>query len=445
LTKLDMTRAETSHGFPSFLPDGKHFIYFRRSTNVENTGISIGSIDAKPEEQDSKLLVLTASSAVYTPAPDPRAATRGLGFLLFLRETTLMAQPFDVAKLELKGEPVPIASSVASTNYGFGRFTASMNGGLAYIQGGSGAPTQLSWFDRAGKPLGDIGPPGRYHTLSISPDGSRVAAEKVDGSNHDIWLIDAAPGGKSDRFTFDTADVEESPIWSFDGKQVLYASGRTKTKMSLFVKPSNLSGDPVEVFKAQGFVFPSDWSRDGKTVILSAASQLSANFFGLFTLALDPTGKQTDLKPEPFLQTDQAEFRGKLSPDGRWLAYESDATGRNEIYVRPFPLSPDRTGQSMISNGNGSMPLWNRNGKELFYKGAMGIMAVDVTPGNAFKAGQPKPLFRIPSSAGVNGPEFNWDVSPDGSKFLMNVIPTVGDSGQPVNITIEQNWTAGLK
>ena len=253
------------------------------------------------------------------------------------------------------------------------------------------------------------------------------------------------PGGKSDRFTFDTGGIEESPVWSPDGKQILYAAGRPKSTMSLFLKPANLAGDAVEVFKAPGFLAPNDWSRANGTVTLSMAPQLTARLMDIWSLALDPAGTQTDLKAEPFLKTDQGEERGKLSPDGRWLAYQSSATGRTEVYVRPFPLSLERTGQSMVSNGTGTMPLWNRNGKELFYKGPKGIMAVDVTLGTAFKSGEPKVLFPPPSYPASTGPVFNWDVSPDGSKFLINVLPNAGDGGQPVNITVVQHWTAGLK
>ena len=447
LTKTDTKRGEFSHSFPSFLPDGKHFIYLRRSASAENTGISIGSIDAKPEDQDPKILILTANTAVYTAAPDPREATRGLGFLLFLREDTLMSQPFDAAALQLKGEPMPIASGISTTVYGYGRFTASSNGGLAYVEGGSsGSNTQLTWFDRAGKIVGTIGQAGNYQSLAISPDGSRVATDKADGTGRDIWLIDSTPGGKSDRFTFDTAGTEESPVWSPDGKQILYATGRNKAEMKLFLKPANLAGDPVEFFKAPGFEFPNDWSRDGKTVILSMAQQMSSTLVDIWSLTLDPANTQKNLKVEPLVKTDQGEERAKLSPDGRWLVYQSGATGRVEIYVRPFPVSANRTGQSMVSIGGANTPLWSRNGKELFYRGVKEVMVVDVTLGDTFKSGQPRALFTAPNPAGIQGPMFNWDISPDGSKFLMNVIPgAAGDGATPVSITLVQNWNAALK
>jgi serine/threonine protein kinase len=448
LTRLDQKRGEFSHSFPSFLPDGKHFVYLRRSGSPENSGVFIGSIDATPEQQDSKPLILTTNTAVYTSVPDPRQATRGLGFLLFLREDALMAQPFDAAALSLKGEPIPVGNGVGTTGFGYGRFTTSRSGGLAYIQGGffGGGNSQLTWFDRQGKSQGIIGPPGSYQSLSISPDGARVAADMVAGMGRDIWLIDSTPGGKSDRFTFDTAGIEESPLWSPDGKQILYATGREKGNMTLFLKPSNLGGDAVELYKMMRFMFPTDWSRNGKTVMLSVAPSMSAPLVDIWYLSMDPAGKA--LNAEPVIKTDRGEERGRLSPDGRWLAYQSDATGRYEIYVQPFPRSSERSGQVMVSNGvdGKTQPLWNRNGKELFYRTSNGaVMAVDVSLGETFKSGQPKMLFMVPQTGQMNGPMYNWDVSPDGSKFLINVVAGAAEAGPPQSITLVQNWTSGLK
>jgi serine/threonine-protein kinase len=200
-----------------------------------------------------------------------------------------------------------------------------------------------------------------------------------------------------------------------------------------------------------GFMFPTDWSRDGKTVMLSVAPSLSPQLVDIWYLALDPAGQQKALKAEPFIKTDRGEERGRLSPDGRWLAYQSDATGQYEIYVQPFPRSAERSGQFMVSNGlagiGTSQPLWNRNGKELFYRVAVNgaVMAVDVSLGETFKSGQPKMLFMSPPAGQVNGPMFSWDVAPDGSKFLMNVVTGAADAGPAQSITLVQNWTSGLK
>ena len=432
LTKLDEKRGDTNHEFPSFLPDQKHFVYLRRSSKAEFRGIYIGTVGVPPEQQDSKLLIATSSSAVYTPSPDPRAATKGLGFLLFLRDATLMAQPFDAEALALKGEPVPIADQVSSTNYGFGRFSASWNGGLVYAAGGSGGgTTQLTWFDRQGKNLGTIGNPGRYAALALSPDGSRVAAEKADGAASDLWLIDAAPGGKNDRFTFDPAR-ETSPIWSPDGSQIVFASNTGGGVLNLFKKPSNLTGKEEELFKSPENKNAMDWSRDGKTLSFSPFSSDS----DVWTLSL------SDKKPALFFKTNARDFDGRFSPDGRWLAYVSQVTGSFEVYVRPFPAN-EAGGQQMVSLGGGAYPLWRRDGKELYYLSNGKVFAVEVTPGAALKFGQPKLLFTAGALPGAEGPYYQWDATADGSRFLINI--TGGETAQAAPLTLVQHWTAALK
>ena len=200
-----------------------------------------------PDKQDSNRLVFADTAAVYAPAPD---ATGGLGFLLFLRSGTLMAQPFDAAAIALKGEPVPIAEQVGETGYGLGRFSASSSGSLAYSTGATGTgPTRLIWFDRNGKNVGEIGQTGQYDSLAISPDGARIAAEKYDGVSSDLWLIGSAAGGRSERFTFG-AGVETAPVWSPDGASIVFAAGPPGTAFNFFRKPSNMAGDEVELFKS---------------------------------------------------------------------------------------------------------------------------------------------------------------------------------------------------
>jgi Tol biopolymer transport system component len=386
-----------------------------------------------PEQQDSKLLVATPNSAVYTPAPDPREATRGLGFLLFLREQTLMAQPFDAKALVLKGEPVPIADQVGSTNYGFGRFSASLNGGLAFATGGAASnPTQLTWFDRQGKNLGVIGQPGRYGALAIAPDGLRVAAEKYDGTGSDLWLIDSAPGGKNDRFTFDPGR-ETSPVWSPDGTQIIFASNTGGGVLNLFKKPSNLAGKEEELFKSAENKVAMDWSRDGKTLSFNPFNPDS----DIWTLSL------SDKNATLFFKTNVRDYAGRFSPDGHWLAYGSIVTGRSEVYVRPFPAN-EAGGQQMVSLGGGTHPLWRRDGKELYYRSNDAkVMAVDITPGAALKFSQPKPLFPYGQLASADSPAYYWDATSDGSRFLINIRGDETTTSAPLTLVL--NWTSGLK
>ena len=451
LTRLDEKRKESSHSLPSFLPDGKHFVYLRRSTSAEFSGIYAGALGVAPEQQDAKPLLLNSTSAVFTPAPDLRDATRGLGFLLFLREATLMAQPFDAAALALKGEPRPIAEQVGFTIYGLGKFTVSDNGGLAYSGGAdtqTGAPAHLTWYDRKGKNLGTIGEPGTYRTLALSPDGSRVAVQQLAGGSSDLWLVDTSPGGKTDRFTF-TPGNEDAPVWSPDGTQIAFRADGGSTVNNFFQKPSNLAGNEVEVFKSSDDKSLTDWSRDGKTLLFFAVPGGTAPDLWSLSLAEKGAGK----KPQLFLKTDATERHGKLSPDGRWIAYSSNVTGRFEIYVRPFPNSPERTGQWMVSSGGGLSPLWRRDGKELFYTRPATAsvpaawMSADVTPGPVFKAGTAKELFPITFQPTNGNQPAGWDVdvAPDGQRFLWSVLTTPDTAAPQIPIRVVLNWTSGLK
>jgi Tol biopolymer transport system component/predicted Ser/Thr protein kinase len=429
LTNLDQANQEGSHMLPSFLPDGRHFVYLRRSSSAEKTGIFIGSVDAKPEQQDSRLLLATSADAVYAPSEDKEH-----GYLLFLRDSTLMAQPFDAARLALAGEPVPVpgAERIGITAYGFGRFTTSSNGALAYVVGAEGGSTQLTWFDRQGKTLETIGQRGSYNTLALSPDGTRVAAERRDGTGSDLWLIDAKSGGKNDRFTFDPG-AETAPVWSPDGSRVVYASNRGGG-FNLYQKLSNLAGNEEELFKSGEQKYPTDWSRDGRFLLFTAVGGKTQP--DLWSLTMEGEHKAT-----AFLQTEFQEDGGRLSPDGRWLAYVSNASGRVETYVRPFPASADRTGQWLVSNGGGAFPLWRKDGKELFYRAGGAVMAVDVMSGAVFKSGQAKQLFRVQAAA-AQGLGHNWDVAADG-RFLINTTGGEGAAQEPITLVL--NWTAGLR
>ena len=438
LTNLDQARAEFSHGFPSFLPDGRHFMYLRRSRDAEKTGIYLGSIDLKPEQQDSRPVLLTSEAAVYTPGPDPREATKGLGLVLFAREQTLMAQPFDARKLALAGEPVPVAEHVGAAGYGYSHFTASDTGVLAFRAGGGGlgSITQLTWFDRGGKELGTAGQPAIYNSFSISPDGKRIAAEETDTKGSDLWLIDSASGGKSERFTFDPGG-ESAPVWSPDGSKILYSSTHSGAP-NLYWKKSNGAGSEEEFFKAPNQEYPNDWSRDGHTVIYFDVDPKTGP--DILFMSAD---EHAERKPSPFLVTPFQELRGRLSPDGRWLAYQSTESGRNEIYVQPFPPSADRTGKHLISNGGGTQPLWRRDGKEIFFVQGAQIMAAQVSAGTVFSASPAKQLFEKSPAIAGNGGGYFWDVTGDGQRVLLRV--PMGEANQQEPITLEQNWMAALR
>jgi len=421
VTTLDEARKETGHLWPYFLPDGRHFVYLARSVQRGNNGIYVASLDSK----ERKLLLNVDSSVVYAPP----------GFLLFLRERTLMAQPFDVNKLQLSGEPFPIAEQVGSnTVTGRSFFSVSETGALAFLTS-SGANTQLAWFDRGGKQLASVGTPAVDTGLRLSPDEKRLAVVRFDpqAASSDIWLIDLARNTPS-RFTFDSAS-ENGPVWSPDGSRLVFSSNRDGVS-NLYQKLSSGAGNDEALLKSGEPNGPQDWSPDGKFIlygVLSPKTNLDLRLLPLFG----------DQKPTPFIQTEFAEFQGRFSPDGRWVAYASNESGSYQVYVQSFPSSG---GKWQVSTNGGAQPQWRRDSKELFFLSPdRKLMAVEVNgAGPTFVPGVPTALFDAHVSAifpGTGGATY-YAVPGDGQRFLVNTL--VGDS-TPVPFTIVMNWTAGLK
>jgi Tol biopolymer transport system component len=434
LTAVDRAHGETFHAHPFPLPDGKHFLYVR-SANGDAGGIYVGSLDAKPEQQDSQRLLADQASPVYVPP-----SADGPGRLLFLREGTLMGQPFDASSLKLSGDAVPLVPQVASSGR-FGVFSVSSYSVLAY-RTGAAATTQLTWYDRSGKILGSpVGAPGLYASLALSPDGNRVAAVmRPDAATPatDLWLIDLARGANT-RFTFDPG-TETYPVWSPDGGRIIFSSSRTGI-MDLYQKPSNGSGAEDLLFKSGEPKQALDWSRDGRFLLFTNADPKMKS--DLWFLPLEG-----DRKPLPFVRTEFNEAEGQFSPDGKWVAYSSDESGRREIYVQPFPPNPGG-GRWVVSNGGGAQPRWRRDGKELFFLAGNTVMATEVTPGPVFKAGVPKPLFAastiVPGSdtAGLSLSGFRYDVSADGQRFLLVTSAATTPASNAFNVVL--NWQTLLK
>ena len=421
VTSLDESRKETAHLWPYFLPDGRHFLYLARGVQKENTGIYVGALDSN----ERKLLVNADSSAVYAPP----------GFLLFLRERTLMAQAFDANKLQVTGEAFPIAEQVgfnAVTGRAF--FSASETGVLSFLS--SNAPnTQLAWFDRGGKQLAAIGTPAADTGLRLSPDEKRLAVSRLDlqAGSADIWLIDLARNNPS-RFTFDPAN-EGSPTWSPDGSHIIFASNRGGMA-NMYQRLSNGTGNDELLLKLSEPSGPHDWSPDGRFILFGVLSPKTGSDLWLLPLF-------GDQKPAPFIQTEFSETQGRFSPDGRWIAYASNESGPFQVYVQSFPTSG---GKWQVSTGGGAQPQWRRDGKELFYLAPdRKLMAAEVNgAGPTFVAGVLKPLFEahVNSIFPGAGNATYYAVTGDGQRFLVNTL--VGDS-TPVPLTIVLNWTAGLK
>jgi serine/threonine protein kinase len=410
VTTFDSSRQEDSHRFPQFLPDDRHFLYFARSAQLENSAIYVGSLD-----QPQAKRIIDANTNVAYASP---------GYLLFQRERTLMAQAFDAASLELTGAPFRVAEQVGRGRFNNAYFSVSDTGVLVYQSGGT-AKTHLVWVDRSGTQLGSPGPPGEYSFPALSPDEKRVAIARSDAQagNGDIWLLDLAQGIPS-RFTFDPAD-EMCPIWSPDGSRIVFASDRDGS-LNLYQKLSSGAGSEEAILKSGDDKVPLDWSLDGRFILYT---QFGPAQWDLWVLPLFG-----DRQPIPFLQTKLEWVFGVFSPDARWIAYQSDESGSYQVYVQSFPPSG---GKWQISSEGGSWPRFRRDGKELFYLAASGkLMAVEVKANaSGFEFSAPRPLFEAHTTD-------RYAVTADGQRFLINT-PVEESSSAPITVVL--NWTAEAK
>jgi serine/threonine protein kinase/Tol biopolymer transport system component len=420
MTKLDTSRLEWSHRWPVFLPDGKHFLYLAAnfSGHIENNAVFLGSLDS----QEKRLLVSASANAAYA---EP-------GYLVYLRDKTLVAQPFDRRRYVLTGEPHTLSDELLYFP-GVDRAVFSVSSGEVLVtQTGKGASiSQLTWFDRTGKPAGTVGMPGSYNNVSLSPDGRSVATDQTDpdGRKIDIWVHEPARG-TARRLTFDPA-LDQTPVWSPDGKQILFASNQ-KLGIELILKNADGSG-PEELVTdpgASGSVRVNvwDWSRDGKYMLFGTGNELSSVSWPERVI-------------KPLLQAKWTARNAQFSPDSRWIAYASNETGSMEIYVSPFPSV---NGKWQVTSAGGQEPRWRQDGKELFYISADGkMMAVAVTTGATFEASSPVALFQTHRRQPVSTQDvFSYDVSGDGQRFL---IATKVDEANAAPLSILLNWASEME
>jgi serine/threonine protein kinase/Tol biopolymer transport system component len=412
-TTLDPARGETSHTLPSLLPDGRHFLFSAsRDSEYQDVMLYVGSFDSLDRVQ----LFPDHSRAVYAS-----------GYVLFARDQTLLAQPFDPIALRLGGEPAIVAENVELSSVSrVATFSVSQTGVLAYRPV---SENELVWFDRSGRLLGSIGAPGLYANPALSPDDQRIAVSRHDpvAGQSDIWVIDSKRHVPS-KFSF--AETSEGmPLWSPDGRRLVYKSGSY-----LAMKASSGAG-PEE--RLVDDLSPSDnplaWSPDGRMIIYSAFDSRSSTAAWMLPLA-------GERKRIPLLNTGDRQVQAQISPDGRWLAYASSEGGSHDVYVRPFPSGD---GKWLISPSGGLEPSWRRDGKELFYLAPDGsLMAVSVRTTTTFEASSPVRLFETKMSTVRNAgfTRNQYVPSADGQRFLITQ-PT----GTPASIVVVVDWPAGLE
>jgi Tol biopolymer transport system component len=418
ITRLDPPR-QGGHFFPHFLPDSRHLLFFAQGADQ---GVYLASLDSA----ETRRLIVADTQAVYA-AP---------GHLFFMRRGTLFAQRFDDSRRDVAGDPVPVADSVAlDPDYNIGGFSVSETGMLAYRTAGGANLRRLAWLDRSGKEVGMLGTPDDDSLIDpeLSPDGRRLAVERTVQGNKDVWLIDTARGASS-RFTFD-AEPDYNPIWLPDGSRIAFSSNR-KGAFNLYQKASSGAGSDELLLESSLHKFALDWSQDGRFILF-----IQPDPKGIGDLWVLPLFGER--KPFPFVNTSFNEDNGQFSPDGRWIAYQSNESGRSQVHVQPFP-GPG--GKWQVSTAGGITPRWRRDGKELFYIAPDGkLMAAPIhTAGQMFDAGVPAALFQTRILGGGTSvyKKQQYVVALDGKRFLIDLSV---DESTASPITIVTNWARALK
>jgi eukaryotic-like serine/threonine-protein kinase len=442
-TTLDTSLHETEHLAPHFLPDGRHYLYLVMSTQPSNNGVYVGSIDSKERMR----LFSSESPAIYA-AP---------GYLLFNRANAVFAQPFSANDLKLTGEPIRLSDAAfrlqGGTNLSpneqkLANISVSQTGVLAYRSAASAAPggqtagvpgLTLTWFDRSAQGTERIGNSGLYAGVDLAPDGKRFAVHQHEGSGGDSWFFDS---GRMQRLTFNTSEDNSMPIWSRDGKRIAFGS-RRNGKSGLYVKAADGTGPEELILESDLLKMPMSWSHDGKFLVYWVSDPKTRGDIWMVPV-------EGDRKPVVLLQTAAEESFAQVSPDGKWMAYQSDETGSNQVYVRPFPEGSGN--KSQISTDGGIWPRWRGDGKELFFDLVPNIMAADISiTGSSVQPGVPHvlfPLFGSPSISEHTAPYHRYAVTADGKRFLIPqpagpLVNTGGLAGTLASL-VDQNSTGGI-
>jgi eukaryotic-like serine/threonine-protein kinase len=421
---------EQVHAFPVFLPDDRHFLYMRGAP-AGKRGIYLGDLDAPPETQSTTPLVSTDFSFAVTQTGPGTQPT-----VLYLRDTTLVAQAFDMSALKLTGEPVTVVEQVAGISRdAIGQFSVSNTGTLVYRMA-TGNSRQLTWYNRQGDVVGRPGERAPYGTMKVAPDGSRAAVVQNDPrqpDNADLWIVDLTSGA-STRFTFDSA-TDSQPVWSPDGRFIAWMSNRGG-QWGLYRKAADGAGNDELLAAPKDVSNLTDWTHNGFLIFTIGGN--------LHALPVDPdlSGNRT---PVPALESPARKRGAYVSPDNRWIAYMSNETGRDEIYVQPFVVGGNKaSGKWMVSRGTRGMARWRSDSKELMFVNTEGdVVSVDVASGTAFQASVPKKLFQLPLDVLSNT---NVGTLADPTRDLQRLllVAPVQESAQR-ELAVVLNWQSSLK
>ena len=421
IIKPDPAQGQIRMQAPVFLPDGRHFVYYISHTDLAKNGVYLGLLDSGESRQ-----VVSCDSVTIGVASDLSAA--GEGRLMYVRQGALLAQAFNFRQNQAAGDPVRIAASVATNNYGWAKFSLAHNGTLVLLDGRRNS--QFTWFDRTGKRLETVGQPGRWLASRLSPDEQRLVAERMEAQsfNADLRLLDLARGTDT-RFTFDPLH-DQRPIWSPDGSRIVWGSNREGLP-NLYQKAASGAGQDELLLRSTYQKSALDWSADGRFILYQESTPQTNN--DLWVLPLAGGGK-----PWPWLTTPFMESNGQFSPDGKWIAYSSNESGRDEIYVQAFvPDAPASGGKWQLSTGGGVNPIWRRAGRELYFTSpGLSLMVVEVTLGADVKAGAPRELFSFRGLRSSTTGSLN--VSGDGQRFLF----AADETTTLPPFTVVLNWMA---
>jgi Tol biopolymer transport system component/predicted Ser/Thr protein kinase len=414
-TRIDRAVGQNGHAWPHFLPDGKHFLFQAHYGASLSDSLLVGELGSF----ETRTLGPANSLMDYS---DP-------GYVLWVDNNALLARRFDPGSLRFEGDAFPVTTRLSIGTVGLANFSVSRNGILVYRSGGTDLRT-LSWVDRSGHELSTVGPPGAYGQPAVGPGGTRIVVDGTESGSPtaDLWLLDASRGTTS-RFTYGEGQ-QGAGVWSPDGSRIAYGS-YGPDGWNVLSKDARGSTEPVPVWSDSLFIFPTDWSSDGKTLIVQR--QCPGTGWDIWTCPLEGDGG-----PVPVVATRFIEAQGRLSPDGKWIAYVSSETGHPEIYVRSYPGTG---GKWQISTGGGLEPFWRGDGEELYYLSMdRELMAVSIDTDSGFHAGRPVSLFRAPVPANIVTRN-RYVPSADGQRFLM--VEAARSDFQPTTVVV--NWTAEVE